>query len=37
MLALTLPLAAVIGGAVVILVGIGGRLVVLELRQRRAL
>lgn len=36
-LALTLPLSAVIGGVAVILVGIGGRLVVLELRQRRAL
>lgn len=36
-LALTLPLPAAIGGAVVILVGIGGRLVVLELRRRRAL
>ena len=36
-LALTLPLPAVIGGVVVILVGIGGRLVVLELRRRRSL
>ncbi|WP_100813406.1 APC family permease [Microbacterium lacus] len=36
-LALTLPLTAVIGGAAVILVGIVGRLVVLELRRRRSL
>lgn len=36
-LALTLPAPAVIGGAAVILVGIVGRLVVLELRRRRSL
>ena len=36
-LALTLPLPAVIGGAAVILVGIVGRLVVIELRRRRSL
>ena len=36
-LALTLPLPAVICGAAVMLVGIGGRLVVLELRRRRSL
>lgn len=36
-LALTLPLPALVGGAAVILVGIAGRLVVLELRRRRSL
>lgn len=36
-LAVTLPLAAVIGGTAVVLLGVGGRLIVLELRSRRSL